>query len=148
YFAGFAALDHQADAGPFGLLDQVMMDRPDRQQRADRDPGLADRAIGQDHQLDAFVRGRFRLGRDPVERLSQTGFAERTLKRDVDYAALPTGMIDVLQRRDLFIGDDRVLDQQPVAVGRFGFEQVLLRADVALQRHDHFFADRVDRRIG
>ncbi len=41
-----------------------------------------------------------------------------------------------------------MLDQQAVAVLGRGIEQVLLGPDVAFQRHDHFFADRIDRRVG
>ena len=36
---------------------------------------------------------------------------------------------------------------QPVRMLVRRFQQVLLGAQVALERHDHFFADRVDRRI-
>ncbi len=61
---------------------------------------------------------------------------------------LPAAMIHVLERGELLVRQNRMRHPQPVGVLLGRFEQVPLRADVALQRHDHFFADRIDRRIG
>ncbi len=41
-----------------------------------------------------------------------------------------------------------MIDQQAMTVLGRRLEQILLRTDVALQRHDDFFANRIDRRIG
>ena len=57
-------------------------------------------------------------------------------------------MIHVLERGQLLVRQNRVRHAQPMGVLFGRFEQIPLGADVALQRHDHFFADRIDRRIG
>ena len=57
-------------------------------------------------------------------------------------------MVYVLQRRRLFIGQNGVGHPQAMGMAARGFEEVLLRADVALKAHDHLFPDRIDGRIG
>ncbi len=57
-------------------------------------------------------------------------------------------MVHVLERGQLLVRQDRVRNAQPVGVLFGRFQQISLRPDVALQRHDHFFANRIDRRIG
>ena len=52
------------------------------------------------------------------------------------------------QRRQFAIGEDRMLDGEAVALLFGRFEEVAFGADIALQRHDDLFADRIDRRIG
>ena len=145
---GLAGLDDQPDSGAFAGLDQVVVDRPGGQQRRNRHAVLADVAVGQHDQLDAGVDGRLGFGGDPVQRRPQTGPALGAIERDVDDLAVPTLEIDVRQRRGFFVGQDRVRHQQPVAVFRRRGEQVLLRPDVALQRHHDFLADRIDRGVG
>ena len=48
----------------------------------------------------------------------------------------------------LFVGQNWMRYAQPVGVFCFGLQQVLLRADVAIQRHDDFFANGIDGRVG
>ncbi len=148
HFAGLARLDDQPDPSTFGLLDQMMMDGTGRQQRADRDAIVRYGPVAQHDKLNAFVDGRFGFRGDSVQRFLQPRFSFAAIERDVDDLAVPAFIVDVFERRDLFVGQDRVIDQQPVAMFGSGGEQVLLGPDVALQRHDHFFADRVDGRVG
>ncbi len=56
-------------------------------------------------------------------------------------------MIQMLDRRQLFVRQNGVRHGQAVAMLRTGIEQVPLGSDEALQRHHDFFADRIDRRI-
>jgi len=96
--AGFTRLDHQPDAGSFRLLNQVMMNRADRHQGTDRHAVRPDRAVGQDNDLNSFVRRRLGLGRNSVERLAKPGFAERTVERGVNQMASPPGVVEVPDR--------------------------------------------------
>ena len=56
-------------------------------------------------------------------------------------------MVNVLQRRRLFIGQNGVRHPQAMGMAARGLEEVLLRADVALKPHDHLFPDRIDGRV-
>ncbi len=67
---------------------------------------------------------------------------------DVDRPRFPAAVIEMPQRRQLAIGEDRMLDGQAMALLFGRFEKVAFRTDIALQRHDDLFADRIDRRIG
>ena len=44
--------------------------------------------------------------------------------------------------------DDRMVQFQPVYMLRGGLQQILLWPDKTGERHNHFFADRIDRWIG
>ena len=57
-------------------------------------------------------------------------------------------MIDVFDRSELFVGQNRMRNEQSMAMLLGRFEQVQLGPDVALQRHDDLFANRIDRRVG
>ena len=61
------------------------------------------------------------------------------------------GADQLLDRADLLqiaVGQDRLRDFQPVMRAGLVPEQVRPRPDDGDQRHDEFFADRVDRRVG
>ena len=57
-------------------------------------------------------------------------------------------MIQVLERRQFFVAQNRMRNREPMALGFGRIEQVSFRPDVAFQRHDHFFPRTVDRGIG
>ena len=60
----------------------------------------------------------------------------------------PASMVHVLEGGELFVGQDRLGEEEAVALLFGGFEKVAFGADVALQGHDDFFADGVDGRVG
>ncbi len=56
-----------------------------------------------------------------------------------------------LDRTDLgeiLVGEDRLIDLQPLVRAGIMAQQVGARADHAGQAHHQFFADRIDRRVG
>ena len=57
-------------------------------------------------------------------------------------------VVDVDDLRELLVAEHRERQDDLAAARRTGREQVLLRADLALQRGDQLLADRVQRRIG
>ena len=144
HLAGFAGLDDEADAGAGQGAHQVVMHGPRRGQRADRHVVGTDGAVAQDDEFDAGVDGGGGLRADPVESREQAGFAGIPREGDVDGARPPAAVANVRERRQLVVGQDRVRHTQPVGVLLRRLEQVALRSDGALQRHDDLLADRVD----
>ena len=132
----------------FSLPHEVVVHGAGGQQRAERHAVGADRAVGEHDERLAVVDGRFGLGADAVERLDHAGLAFVARPGDVDLARVPAAAVHALERGDLLVRQNRVRHAQPAGVLLGRFEQVLLGADVALQRHDHFLADRVDRGVG
>jgi hypothetical protein len=66
------------------------------------------------------------------------GAAERAVQRRFDRADLG----------QILVGQDRLVDLEPLVRARIAAEQVGARADHADQAHHQFLADRVDRRVG
>ena len=147
HFARFAGFDDDADARARMRAHEVMVHCAGRDQRADRHAVGGDRAVGQHDQAHAVGDRLARFVADAIERFEQSGFAGTARERDVDRARLPAAVVDSLQRRDFFVGQDRMRDAQPVRVRLRHLQHVRFGPDVALERHDHFFADRVDRRV-
>ena len=57
-------------------------------------------------------------------------------------------MIHVSNGGQFIIGQNWVGYPQPMCILRFGLQQVLFWPDIAIQRHDDFFTDRVDGWVG
>ena len=116
HFACFTRFDCQADTRSFCLFDQVVVNRTDGQQGTDRDAVMADLAIAQHDQLNALIGRFFGFLGNPVKRGLQSRLAFAAVKRDVDHAAVPAFVIDVLEGRDFFVGQNRVIDKQTMAM--------------------------------
>ena len=56
--------------------------------------------------------------------------------------------VEVADIGELFVRQNGVAETQAVRLLGRRFEHIALGTDKALERHDHFFANRVDRRIG
>ena len=147
-FACFAGFKHNADPGAFRPAHEVMVHRAAGGQAADGYAVCPHIPVRQDQDAVTLVDGRFCLGTDPVQRSCHAPFREIAGEGDVDGPGSPAAMIQVLQRRQLFVVENRVGHSQPMGVSARGFQQVGLRSHVTLQRHDHFFPDRIDRGIG
>ncbi len=121
-----------------------MVHRAAGQQRADRDALGPDGPIGQDDQTVAIFDRSLGFHADPVQRANQR---IGLVVRDIDRLGAPAAMIHVANRREFLIRQDRMRHEQPLRMPLRCLKQVPLRADVALQRHDDFFANRVDGRV-
>ena len=127
------------------------MDGGGGQQRRHGDAVRPLRAVREDQDV---VIGQHRLGCRPAH------FADRHFKTigptggipgDVDRGGAEGAIKRRLDRADLgdiLVGQDRLVDLEPLVAAGIAAQQVGARADHADQRHNQFFADRVDRRIG
>jgi hypothetical protein len=147
HLAGFPRFENDAQAGTLGLADEVVVNCPASEQGAEGHSIGADVAVGKDDQRETVFNRLLHLGGNPVNGLLQAGFAVAPRPGNVNRPGLPAAMVDVLEGRQLFVGENRVREQEPVSVLLSRFQQVLFRADVAFQRHDDLFADRIDRRV-
>jgi hypothetical protein len=95
--------DQQAVMMHLDFADQVMMHRAAGQKGTERHAVGGDPPIGQDHQAIAFVDGRFCLGTDPLQGGRHACGPLRLGEGDVDGPRLPAAMIQLGQRRQLFI---------------------------------------------
>ena len=119
----------------------------DREQRRDRDALRPDGAVGEDEDVRAVAERVVGLGADPVDRLLEPVDAGVDRPRRVDRVRLEDLRVDLAQRLELVVAQDRVVDDQlPCVLGRLG-EQVALGADERLHAHHDGLADRVDRRV-
>ena len=118
------------------------------EQGADRDAPRARRAVREHEQAVSVVDGSRGLGLQARQRLAQPRLTGASRERDVQGPRPPPTGVDPRQRGDLLVREDGVRHAQPVGVLLGHLQQVGLGPDVALQRHDHFFADRVDGGIG
>ena len=147
-FPGFPRFHHKADARAGMGFDQVMMHGAGGEERAHGDPFGAHRAIGKHDQARALINGGRGFIANALQRTAKPGFPRALFIGDIDDLRGPAAMINVLQRRRLFVGQNGVGHPQAMGMAARGFEEVLLRADVALKAHDHLFPDRIDGRIG
>ena len=148
HLAGLTRLDDDADPCPQLLPHESMVDSPGGEERTDRHAIGAGGPIGEHDQCEAIVDRLGGLGADPLDGGPQAGVALTPRVGDIDRLRLPAPMVEALDGGQLLVGEDRVGHAQPMALLRGGLEQIALRPDVAFQRHDHLFADRIDRRIG
>ena len=82
------------------------------------------------------------------QRLGHAGGARLERPRRVDRARREHVVVDVAQRLELAVEQDRLVEHELVRMlGRL-VEEVLLRAEGRRQAHHDFLADRVDRRVG
>ena len=88
-----------------------------------------------------------RLAGNAVERRQQPVLSRPCREGDVDLPGAPATVIHGLERGEFLVGEDRVRNAQPPRMRGSRREQVAFRPDVALERHDDFFADRIDRGV-
>ena len=148
HLARLAGLDHETDAGAAVGAHEVMVHAAGGEQRADRHALRARCPVGEHEQAVPLVDGLRGLRLDARERLAQSRFAGPARERDVQGARPPAARVDPRERGELLVGEDGMGHAQPVRMLLGRLQQVRLGPDVALQRHDHFFADRVDGRVG
>ena len=67
---------------------------------------------------------------------------------DINDFGSPSAIVHFLQVGHLLIAENRVWQGQTVTLLVTGIQQVTFRPDVAFQRHDDFFANRIDWRVG
>ena len=147
HFASFTRFDDQADLSSLFILHEMMMDRTGCHQRTHGDSIGTNLSVRQhDQAITVFDRGASFFA-DAIKSRPQPRDAFRFRIRDVDRLALPFAIVDSLQIGHLMVGQNRMRNRKSVTAFLLCVEQICFRADVAFQRHDHFFTDRVDRRI-
>ena len=148
HLARLAGLDHEADAGAAVGAHEVVVHAAGGEQRADRHPLGSRGAVGEHEQAVPVVDGLRGLRFQARQRLAQPRLTGASRERDVQSPRPPAALVDTRQRRKLFVRQDGMGHAQPVRVLLGHLQQVRLGSDVALQRHDHFFANRVDGGVG
>ena len=96
-----------------------------------------------DHQA-ARPGGRLGLGADLVQRL---GERNRLGAIEIDHAEPAAAPLDGKDLTELPLGQDRRVHDDALGVFGLRLQDIALRADLGLQRHDHPFAQRVDGRV-
>jgi hypothetical protein len=151
HFARFAGFDDQPGLHPQALADEVVVDGRRRQQRRHRDPVRPLRAVGQDQ--DVLVL-QHRFGRGPahfLDRHFKAAAPLRGIPGDVDRFGAERAVERGFDRADLgnfIVGQDRLVDFEPLVRAGIHAQQVGARADHRHQAHHQFLADRIDRRVG
>ena len=148
HFACLAGFHDDSDTGTLLGPHQVVMGRAGCKERAHGNAVLAGSTVGQHDEAVAVVHRLLGFLSNALERRLEPIGALASGPSDVDDLAAPPALANRLERGDLFVGQDRVRNAKPMRVLRGRVEQVLLRPDVALDSHDHFLANRIDRRIG
>ena len=147
-FAGLCGFHYKRDTSPFRATDQMLVDGARSQQHTDRWTIRSDCTVRQDDDTGAGIRCGFRLGADALQGRHQPFGSRSPIKSDINNLTVPTTMIQGLERSGLVVRQDGMRHSQSMTMRRRGLEQVLLRADETLQRHDHILTNRVDRGIG
>ena len=150
--ARLARLEHQAAAGAGPLPDEVVLHRRHRQER--RDGGVVGvvAAVREDDDVVALGDA---LGDPPaqvLQGLAQAGAAGRGLEERRQRDGLePLGERPAVEGADLLqllVADDRRRQGELAGALRPRLEEVPLRPDRRLHRHDDLLADGVHRRVG
>ena len=148
HFAGFAGFEHEADLRAQGVFHQIMMHRAGGHQCADRHAIGGHRAVAEDREAVAVLNRLRGFLANAIDRLAHAGDAFGFRESDVDLFRAPTAVIHALERVEFLVGQNRVRHPQPLRVPFRGLEQIFLRPNVTLERHDDLLANRIDRRIG
>ena len=109
---------------------------------------LTNIAIGQHNHRELIVNCLFGFVANPIQRRLNTGFTKLTIEGDIDRLRFPTAVGHVLDGRQFLIGENRMGDHETMAVGRCRVQQILFWTNIAFQRHDDFFTNRIDGWIG
>jgi hypothetical protein len=147
HLARLAGLDDDAHAQASPLEYKMVVNGGDGEQRRDRGAARAELAVGQDDDVHPFGDRLARLAADTVDRLAHPGRSLGDRPGDVDRARRVDVMVDVAQRLELAVEQDRLVEQELVGVLGGLFEHVALVAQARRQAHHDFLADRVDRRV-
>ena len=148
HFARFAGLDDKGDAGALMRAHQVVVHAAHGKQGADCEAVRADPAVREDEHPVSFLHRPVGLPFEAGEGGEQTPLSGAPREGGVESPASPAVVGQVRQGCELPVGEDRVGQAQPVRVLLRDLEQVALGPDVALERHDHFLADRIDGGVG
>ena len=125
-----------------------MMHRARGHQRAHRHAIGRHRTIAKDREAVAILDRLLGLSTNAIERLAHPGNAGLLRERDVDLLRAPAAIIHALERVQFFVGENWMRHMQALRMAFGGFEQILFRPNVTLERHDDFLTDRIDRGIG
>ena len=152
HLARRARFHHQAGRGAQALAHQVVVDGRQRQQRGDRHLGAAHVPVGDDQDVVAALDGVHRLCAQRGQLGLHALVAPGSGVGDVEFvrAELRTRvLLDGAQPGHVLEVENRLGHLQAHGrVHRVDVQQVGLRADEAVERHDDGLADRVDRRVG
>ena len=148
HFPRFAGLHHDADPGAARGAHQVVMHGASGGQGADRHALVVGGAVRKHQQRDAIVNRRRGVLADAGHGVQQALPAGVAREGDVDGTRTPTAVVQVLDRREFLVRENRLRQAQAVGVCFGDVEKVALWADVTFERHHHLFADGVDGGIG
>ena len=148
HFAGFAGFHDDTNPSPELLLNQMMVNGRNRQQRTDWHVVFIDTTVSQRHQRATVFDRLFGFSTNAIKRIHKPSFAVGLFEGHVDLRGLPTAMSQPMNGGHLIGVQDRRFGKQPstLFVGRF--QQVTFGPDISGHRHHDLFANRIDRRVG
>ena len=152
HFARRAGFDDEAGRGAQALVDQVLVDRGQREQRRNRELVAMEPAVRDDQDRVARAHRVLGLRREAREARFDRFLApgERIGDVELEGPELAVGVaLDVADRLHLVEIEHRLRDFEPQRrVHLVDAEQVRLRPDERHEARHELFADRVDRRVG
>jgi hypothetical protein len=147
YLARLPGFDNQRDASPGTFADQVVVNGRQGKQRWNGCKLFIDSAIGEDQQCITGFDGERGPAAEPVQRAFETSFAFRRAKDGRQRGSEQIATRNTPQFFQIAICEDRMRHFERVAVFRRLTKDVALGTDVAGERHNQFFANRVDWRV-
>ena len=148
HLARLAGFEHQPDAPPRALADQVVMQPRRRQQRRNRRVFAVHALVGENQHRGAVGDGLIRRLAQYLQRRFQPGLAVRCLEDDGQGGGGKPNIPAAAQFLYLSIGQDGELEANLSAVLRLGAQQIALRSEGQRRGGDQFFADGIERRVG
>ena len=149
HFARLGGFDDQRDLSPLAPVVQVVVHGRQSQQRRDRSMFDVDAPIAQNHIIVTVVDRFFRHSAKSVNRVRKPLSAVCRAEQHRQGQRPKSFVTQIIQNIQFGIGQDRTRQFDHFAVfGRRVQDISADRADVTGDRHDQFFADRIDRRIG
>src|SRR3984885_5953015 len=148
YFPRLAGFDNQGDLIARLFTDQVVVNGGKRQQARNRGVVSVDATVGKNDQRIALLDGGRGAHAERFDRDFQLLLTELHGEERRQRGGLKIAPFYAAQFFQTPVGNDRMAKLQRVALLRSFIEQVSFAPDVAVERHDQIFADRIDRGIG
>ena len=151
--ADVTGLDDDAHPRPRAFAHEVVVQRRGEQQRRDRSEIGRRVPVGEDDEHGAGLDRRARLGAQRLETLGHRVLSPvDRVEAGEDHGGVcvlhaEVAALDVRDRRELVVVDDRLVEQDVRGVGLRELEQIALSADPGSHARHDVLADRVERRI-
>ena len=147
HLARLARFEHQADARPRALANEMVMQPAHREQRWNRGVLRVDAAVGQNENVDAVGDGLVGLLENIVERFLEALRALRHRIQNRQRDGFVAGLVEMLELGKFLVRENRRLEFDEVTALGNRVEQIFFRANRGLRAGDNFLANAINRRV-